>query len=140
MENTLETPQEPACGSDMDFTTHEPTIAQKLMQVYWFNPKSWLLKRFKVEDGMLTIETLNGKIFTAPVDSCEFTYQEDDYCRHEIYVKAGDKKIHFKEIPFMLEDEEWDTIVDFCCNGKNSKETVMGKLVSVFRLLHFRPR
>lgn len=113
----------------MDYTTHEPTTFQKVLQVYWFNPKSWLLKRFQVEGETIHIETMNGAVFTAPLEKCVFRYQRDDYERHEIWVKTESEKIHFKEIPFMLEDEEWDDIVDFCINATDSKETILSKLM-----------
>ena len=47
---------------EMDYITHNPTFFQKLEQVYWVNPKSWLLKRFKVNGGEIYIETLNGNV------------------------------------------------------------------------------
>lgn len=113
----------------MDYTTHEPTVFQKILQVYWANPKSWLLKRFQVEGVNIHIETMNGATFTAPLEKCVFRYQKDGYGRLEIWVKTESEKIHFKEIPFMLEDEEWEDIVDFCINATDSKETLLSKLM-----------
>lgn len=161
MEKTLETIKCPYCGEEisanakkckhckewladpeeivkehvsLDFTTHEPTFLQKLAQVYWFNPKSWLLKRFQVEGTHINIETLNGNSLSALVNECQFRYSKDQYDRHEITVKSGSQKIHFKEIPYMLEDEEWDAIVDFCLNAEDSGKSTVGKLNSILEM------
>ena len=115
----------------MDYITHEPTFLQKLAQVYWANPKSWLLKRFQVDGDQIKIETINGNSLSASIDECVFKYQKDQYDRHEIMVKSGNQKLHFKEIPYMLSDEEWESIVDFCLNRCSAKKSTLGKITSV---------
>lgn len=115
------------------FITHEPSFLEKLLQVYWFNPKSWLLKEFKYEDGILYISVLNGNELTAPIEQCSFTYQEDKYDRMEIYVESGDKKLHFKEIPGMLEDDEWEFIKKFL-QCQDMHMTGIGKLSQVLSI------
>ena len=107
----------------MDFTTHEPTFLQKLAQVYWVNPKSWLLKRFQVDGEKISIETMNGSSFSALINECAFSCLPDKYDRNEIRVKSSNQKIHFKEIPYMLSDEEWEKIVTFCKNSDKSNHT-----------------
>ena len=160
MENALETIKCPYCGEEisanakkckhckewldkpesgiteplkMDFTTHEPTFLQKLAQVYWFNPKSWLLKRFQVDGEQIHIETMNGNILSASVNECVFRYQKDNYDRHEITVKSGNQKLHFKEIPYMLSDDEWEAIVNFCLTTGDSDMSTLGKITSIFQ-------
>lgn len=158
MENTLETIKCPYCGEKnsadakkckhcnkwldksesgitepikMDFTTHEPTFIQKLAQVYWANPKSWLLKRFQVDGDQIRIETMNGNSLSAAINECVFKYQKDKYDRHEITVKSGNQKVHFKEIPYMLSDDEWESLLGFCMNRCSAKKSTLGKLSSV---------
>lgn len=112
----------------MDFTTHEPTFLQKLAQAYWLHSKSWLLKRFKVDGDIVYIETLNGKSISAPIKQCEFKCWKNNAEQQEITIKTGNEKIHFKEIPFMLSDDEWEVIVDFCLNADKHKTSTIEKI------------
>ena len=114
----------------IDISTHEPTFFQKVMQCYHTMPKSWLLKRFRVDGGTIHIETLNDKIFSAQIKECQFRWQQDKYKRYEIWVKKENQKIHFKEIAYMCSDDEWNTIINFCLNAENSKETAASKIFS----------
>ncbi len=115
-----QTQHEEKTTSRLHFITHEPSFLNKLLQVYWVNPKSWLLKEFKYEDGILYISVMNGNELTAPIEECSFRYQKDKYDRMEIYVKSGEKKLHFKEIPGMLKDEDWETIMNFLQSHEES--------------------
>ena len=93
---------------NLHFVTHEPTIFQKILQVYWLQPKAWRLKEFIVNNGNICVSVMNGKELKAPIKDCCFYYDDaDKYNRMVITIKCGDKKIKFVEIPFMLEDEEW---------------------------------
>lgn len=119
---------------EIDYITHNPTFFQKLEQVYWFNPKSWLLKRFKVNGDKIYIETLNGKIFSASVSECKIRYQKDKYNRYEFIINSGEEKIHFKEISYMLDDDEWEDIINFCkYHIDDSDVTTLGKITSVMQ-------
>ncbi|MBQ8736779.1 MAG: hypothetical protein IJY78_02985 [Bacteroidaceae bacterium] len=115
----------------LHYVTHEPSFWQKLFQVYWVNPKSWLLKELIVDDGNITISLLNGNTLSAPIEECSFKFQIDKYDRMEIYVKHENRKIHFKEMPGMLEDEEWDDIKAFIKDSCNAKTTTLGKITKV---------
>ena len=117
------------------FITHEPNFLNKLLQVYWFNPKSWLLKEFKYEDGILSISVLNGNELTAPIEKCTFKYQKDKYDRMEIYVYSGERKLHFKEIPGMLDDDEWDIIKKFLQYTGQLQLSEIGKLNQVMSII-----
>lgn len=119
---------------EMDYITHNPTFFQKLEQVYWVNPKSCLLKRFKVNGGEIYIETLNGKIFSAPVSECKVRYAKDKYDRYEFIIKSGEQKIRFREISYMLDDDEWEDIINFCqYHIDDSDVSTLGKITSVMQ-------
>ena len=115
----------------IDITTHEPSLLDKILQVYWLTPDSWLLKRFQVEDNNLMIQTFNGNKFSAPLNECNIRYQQDKFDRYEIIIRAGNQKIHFKEMLGMLEEKEWDRIIQFCLQSMESKKSVLGKIGSV---------
>lgn len=119
----------------IDISTHEPTFFQKVMQCYHTMPKSWLLKKFQVDGENIYIETLNGKTFSAQIKECKFRWQQDNYKRYEIFVKNENQKIHFKEIAYMCSDDEWNTIVNFCKNTEDSKETAASKIFGVISFI-----
>ena len=118
---------------NLNFVTHEPSFLQKCLQVYWVNPKSWLLKEFSVENGEIFIELLNGKEFSSPLAKCSFKYQKDNYDRVEFIVESENEKIHFKEIPGMLEDEEWEEITSFIIDTCNAKVSRLGSITNVLK-------
>ncbi len=120
----------------INLETHEPSLLNKIMQVYWALPKSWRLNEFRVEQGMVYISTMNGKCISASISDCEFTYQSDKYERMEYQVKAGDRKLHFKELPGMLEDEEWELIKKFILGSCNAQLSKIGKLVNVLKSIN----
>ena len=114
---------------NLHFVTHEPTVFQKILQLYWLQPKAWRLKEFKVSNGNIYISVMNGKELKAPIKDCRFYYDDaDKYNRMGITVRYGDKKIKFFEIPFMLNDDEWAQIIDFCMNTCNSKRSKSNKI------------
>ena len=119
----------------INLVTHEPSLLNKIMQMYWFNPKSWLLNEFRVENGMIYISTMNGNNLSAPISDCKFTYQKDTYDRMEFQVKTGDEKLHFKELPGMLEEEEWTTIKDFIQKSCNTKLSGIGKVSNALKFV-----
>lgn len=101
---------EPA-ADNLSFKTQELDFLQKLLQVYWVNPASWILDEFSIRDGTLVIVRKDGNRFEAPLASVEATFAVDNYDRREINVTAGDNTTRFKEIPGMLSEEEWDAII-----------------------------
>ena len=116
---------------NLHYVTHEPNIFQKLMQVYWFNPKSWLLKELTVKNGVISVSNLKGQQLSAPIVDCFFDYQVDKYDRWEIYVNHGNEKLHFKEMPGMLEDSEWEAIKSFLKNYCILEKTTLGHISDV---------
>lgn len=113
------------------FVTHEPSLIQKIMQMYWFNPKSWLLKSLTIDEDQIEIVTMNEKVFSNKFSQTKFKFQSDSYDRYEFYVSdINDKarKIHFKEIPFMLSDDEWEEIKTIFASSDNYKESLLGKV------------
>ena len=119
----------------MDYVTHELTTFQKLLQVYWMSSKKNILKRFKVEDDVITIETMNNASFVAPVGECEFSCTESEYGRHWIVIRHGEQKVKFQSIPWMLSDEEWGKIVAFCSNADNSSHIGLKILSAIHNIV-----
>ena len=116
---------------NLHYVTHKPDFFQKLMQVYWFNPKSWLLKELTVKNGVITVSNLKGQQLSAPVVDCFFSYQVDKFGRWEIYVNHGNEKFHFKEMPGMLEDSEWEAIKSFLTDYCILDKTALGQFTDV---------
>lgn len=95
------------------FQTKELNFLQKLMQVYWVNPKSWLLESFEVNSRSIKIIRKNGQIDSISSGEYKSSFSKDNYDRREIKLLTSDgRKIHFKEIPGMLSEEEWDVIIE----------------------------
>ena len=119
----------------LTFKTHEPTFMQKLTQMYWVNPKSWLLNEFTIDDNMLTVSTLKGNQIIAPIDELTIRVQTDNYDRKEVYVKWNNEKLHFKEMPGMLDDDDWEKLFEillaFPNNGRTTLDKIQGVLKSI---------
>lgn len=137
MENTNSNSNLPVDDSfkSLNFTyeTKELSFFQKLLQVYWANPKSWLLDRLTVKDGDIEVVLKNGKTFKSPLSELKVRKQVDKYDRKEVYLSYQKEKIHFKEIPWMLEDEEWKQIFKILDAVKDSDITALGKITQVFK-------
>ncbi len=118
----------------LHFVTHEPTLFQKILQMYWLLPKSIILKEFNVKDGIIYISVIKGQEFTAKLSQCTFKYEEDKSGRTLIKIVCDKQKIKFMEVPFMLKDEEWEQIITFCKYYNNAKESLGGKIADVLRL------
>ncbi|MGB0931271.1 MAG: hypothetical protein ACPGVB_10870 [Chitinophagales bacterium] len=98
---------------DLHFKTRELTFLEKLLQAYWMNPKSWLLEEFILKNGKLTITRKDGNQFSADLNETSAFYLVDKFDRREITIECSDgAKTRFKEIPWMLEDEDWNKIVE----------------------------
>ena len=113
------------------FKTHEPSEYEKTLQMYWMNPKSWLLDEFKLENGVLTVSTLKGNQLSASVAELKIRIQTDNYNRKEVYLRYGDEKLHFKEIPGMLSEEEWEELFKVIDSFPNMGRTAADKAVGV---------
>jgi hypothetical protein len=113
-------PKEPApgdsdaeAGSDIScsFVTSELNFFQKMMQVYWVNPGSWLLARLDVAGNQITIHRRNGAVDRIRNGAFQCTFGTDKYGRREFSIQTTDQRnIRFKEIPGMLSDSEWDAV------------------------------
>jgi predicted RNA-binding Zn-ribbon protein involved in translation (DUF1610 family) len=125
----LVVPENDTCITRKVFKTKELSFWNKLLQMSWMNPKSWILDEFIVDGEQITIRTKNGKELSAPIDELQAKYQSDKYDRRELTVKHNDRKIHFKEIPDMLEDEEWEEIIAIL----NPKESALGIVGRIFQ-------
>lgn len=116
---------------DFTYETKELSFFQKLLQVYWANPKSWLLNRFTVKDGNIEVVLKNGNSFKCPLSELKVRKQVDQYDRKEVYLSYQNKKVHFKEIPGMLTEEEWKQIFKVLDAVKDSDVSVLGKITGV---------
>lgn len=94
------------------YKTRELNWWQKSLQVYWVNPKSWLLDEFTINDTNITVKLKNGQILSAPVDEIRVKLQTDKNGRRECYLSTSSEKLHFKEIMWMLTDDEWDEVFE----------------------------
>lgn len=117
------------------YRTHEPTFIQKLLQVYWVNPKSWRLDEFVINDDILTLKTQDGKEITASITELSIRVQTDKYDRKEVYVKHDKQKLHFKEIDGMLEDEEWEEIFTILDSVPDTGMTTLGWITTAAKIL-----
>lgn len=109
------------------FKTKELTFGQKLLQLYWFNPKSWLLDEMTIEGDNLTIIRKDGHVFHGKCSEIQASYTIDRYYRKEFKIKdAAGNKTRFKEIPDMLSLEQWITILVTL----NAQESKLSKLFS----------
>lgn len=115
------------------YETKELSFFQKLLQVYWANPKSWLLDRLTIKDGIIEVVLKNGKTFKSPLSELKVRKQVDQYDRKEIYLSYQKEKIHFKEIPGMLEDEEWKQIFEVLDAVKDSDISMLGKITQAVK-------
>ena len=113
------------------YKTHEPTFFQKLLQVYWVNPKSWRLEEFTIDNDTLTFRTQSGKEITGKLEELKIRTQTDKYGRTEVFVKKGDEKLHFKEISWMLEDTEWEEIFEILNSVPDTGKTTLSWITKV---------
>ena len=121
------------------FKTHEPSEYEKTLQMYWMNPKSWLLDEFKLENGVLTVSTLKGNRLLAPVGELKIRIQTDKYDRKEVYLRHEEEKLHFKEMPGMLSEEEWERLFgvldSFPDTGRTTADKAFGVLSIILKVV-----
>lgn len=115
------------------YETKELSFFQKLLQVYWANPKSWLLDRLTVKEGNIEVVLKNGKTFKSPLSELKVRKQVDQYDRREVYLSYQKEKAHFKEIPGMLEDEEWGQVFKVLDAVKDSDISMLGKITQAVK-------
>lgn len=113
---------------EKSFKTRELNFWQKLAQVYWVIPKSWQLDEFTINGDILTIRTKAGKNLSAPISELRIRIQKDKYDRHEVFVYLGEEKLTFKEIGYMLSDEEWQEILAILEAVPDNDVTKLGKV------------
>lgn len=120
-----------SCVPDMRLKTRDLSFLGKLTQAYWANPKSWLLDEFVIENGNVTVSRKNGSVFTAHISEINATFATDNYERREINMRSKSDKTRFKEIPGMLDDDEWNAIIA----ALNPSKSGIGKLTDGLRAL-----
>ena len=120
-----------SCVPDIRLKTRDLSFLGKLTQVYWANPKSWLLDEFVIENGIVTVARKNGEVFTAHISEISATFATDNYERREINMRSKSDKTRFKEIPGMLDDDEWNAIIAVL----NPSKSGIGKLTDGLRAL-----
>ena len=115
------------------YKTSELSFFQKLAQVYWFNPKSWLLDEFIIDGDTITIRTKAGKELKGKLRELRIRVQADKYERREVFIQKDKEKSHFKEIPWMLTDEEWDEIFEVLNSAPDSGATKLSWFVTALK-------
>lgn len=112
---------------DICFKTRDLNFFEKFLQVYWVNPKSWLLDEFKLSGDSLTIIRKDGHVFHSSLKNTRSSFTVDKYERRALKISNEEGgKTRFKEIPGMLSEEEWDLIF----KSLNAKETGFSKFLS----------
>ena len=114
------------------FKTHVPDYIEKDFSMHTVNPQKWLLDEFRLENGILTISTLDGNMISGPVDEMKIRIQTDDYSGRVANVWYGKHKLKFKEMSGLLSDEEWSALFGTMSGFPNVGEAVVGKTVKVF--------
>lgn len=117
----------------LTFKTRNPAWWQKLMEMYWVNPKSWRLDEFILDNNQLTIKVQNGKMISGPIAEMKLRYQIDKFDRMEYFFTFGSQKLHFKEINYMLTTEEWQQIREILNRIKDRKKTKLGNFTDVLQ-------
>ena len=77
----------------------------------------------------VTILLKNGSSFTEALSEIEASFATDNYDRREINVRGNGRKTRFKEIPGMLDEEEWEAIIAIL----SPKISLLGKLNNIGR-------
>ena len=117
------------------YKTRELKWWEKLLQVYWANPKSWILEDFIIEDDIIIIRVKSGNKVSAPIEELKIRTQTDKYGRRECYVQYKENKLHFKEISWMLTDEEWDELFAILNTVPDTGLTKIAWLTSIAKVL-----
>ncbi len=117
------------------YKTKELALWQKILQVYWVNPKSWLLDEFTITDDIVTVRVKSGKVISAPIDQIKVKVQRDSYARREVYLSHNTEKLHFKEIPWMLTEEQWDQVIEIFNVSANSNLAKTAWALSIAEIL-----
>lgn len=116
-------------GQKIIFIHQKLNFFKKCVQVYWFNPKSFLLKRFEFDGKTIILERMNGKVNNLEIGKFKPSFGKDNLGRREYKVVLEDKtKIRFKEIWWMFKEEEWDKITEII----GAKETGLSKFLNAF--------
>lgn len=134
-----ETDEEPTEEKEIEdynfhFVTKSPTFSTKMNLCCLLQSSSRLLKEFKVNNGTIYISTWNGKEINAPINECEFSYDNIMYC-NIICVKHGDEKIVFVDISDLLREEEWKQITDFCIFACNAEKRNLNMPLVLFYII-----
>ena len=126
-------------GNEMNvrFKTKPLTKWKALLNVSFLMPGSWMLDEFILENEILTIKCKNGNILESPLKDVIAKYQTDKYDRREFIVKTNDgQKLHFKEMSYMLEDEEWDKIAEILkpsSTGLHKVLSILSPIIDFFK-------
>lgn len=115
---------------ECEFITHLPTIQVQNSSKYIFTSKSELLKVFRIKDGAIHIETMDGSTFDSTMENCLFSYEKDEDS-FTIHVKsvADGSEISFEQMETMLMDEEWLEIQKLA--KSRGKKSTWGKIQTV---------
>jgi ribosomal protein L40E len=121
---------------NMHFVSQSPSFATKIIQWYYVQSASRMLKEFKLSNGTISISTWGGDKLTAPIKECKFNYDDlENSGKKIICVKHGNKKIVFVEMSESLSEEEWGQITNFCIVACNAQKTNLNMPVVVLSII-----
>lgn len=114
---------------DRIYRTRDLNWWQKLLQAYWFNPASMLLAEITFSAaGDVVVRTRSGKVFRCPLADVKATFATDSHGRREVKLVApSGEKLRFKQIGWMLADEEWDEVF----SALQARKSLWGHLTDV---------
>ena len=92
MDSNLSPPLESASQIDIRLKTKELSFMQKIAQVYWANPKSWLLDQIEFSGENIKIIRKDGNEFESKISEIKSFYSIDKFDRYELEIKSPDAK------------------------------------------------
>ena len=98
-------------NQDVYLKAEQLTFLKKLAQMIWLIPKSRRLDEFVLENDVLTIKTKSGNTIQSHLSGVIAKYTVDNNDNSLFYIEdENGQKLRFKEIPFMLSDEDWELV------------------------------
>lgn len=112
------------------YKTITPNWWQKSLQLYWMQNKAKLLDEFIYENGNITVKTLKGKTFSAPLSELKVRRGSNYFS-----LSHQGNKLSFVKMPYMPSNTEWEEITDILRNAGNYKQVIISKLIYIFILI-----
>lgn len=112
---------------NVTYKTHPIKWWQSLISVYFGVMKSRRLAELSIKDDQITIETQNGKTFSAPFKDIKVRYHKDQWSRYLFTISYAKQKISFVLIYYIMSDEEVEQLKDLLTSVQNVDESATAK-------------